>query len=129
MRERPSQHGRDHRFGGTDPAEGPLHYVTPIAPADAPSGFIDGASFEGDWGNIADEAPSVFWIGTGGPMMRLAVTGGEGSPGSTIFTLPAGFRREHRIRLFAAVGIDGTGIGTIVANTDGTVVFVGEVGA
>ncbi len=56
--------------------------------------------------------------------LRINVTGGEGSPGSTIFTLPADYWPASTSRIWATVGTDSAGI--IDVNTDGTVVFVGR---
>jgi hypothetical protein len=129
-RQRPDQHGRDHFDGGTDPLEGKWYAVQPTSPADVGDELLlEGPDFENDWGNIADYAATAFKKALGGTRIRMSVTGGEGDPGSTIFTLPSGYQPQAKYRLFAQIGVDGSGIGTIEVNTDGTVVFVGQIGS
>lgn len=123
-----TDHGRRHWPGGTDPISERWSWVLPIDPAEADDVFDDDAtypSFEGDWGNIEDFAPTSFRICEGKLQLRIAVTGGEGDPGSTIFTLPADYWLAAKMRIWATMGTDSAGI--IDVNTDGTVVYVGRI--
>lgn len=127
MRERPAQHGRDHFDGGTDPLEGRWYAVLPISPADPGDELLlDGPDFAGLWENISGYEPTAYKRALGGIRIRMSVTGDEGTPGSTIFTLPSGFRPQQKRRQWAQLGTDGSGIAAIEVNPDGTVVFVGE---
>lgn len=120
-------HGAIHRSGGPDSLEGPWQYVTPLSPADTPNDFRDsGVSFENGWENLSGYPAAAFRRSLGGLRLQLHVTGDEGTPGSTIFTLPSAFRPTLPYRLFVQVGAAGDGIGTIQVNSDGTVVFVGQ---
>lgn len=114
---------------GTDPLEGRWYAVLPISPAtQGDEVLLDGVDFEGAWENIAGYAPTAYKKAIGGTRFRLSVTGDEGTPGSTIFTLPVGFRTLYKRRLWAQLGADGRGLAAVEDNPDGTVVFVGEIG-
>lgn len=119
-------HGRDHHPHGADPASEPWSFVEPVSPAleDDTSGRAT-SDFEGDWLNIGDPFPATsFRLVEGKLQLRVAATGGEASPGSTIFTLPSTHWPTRTHRMFVPLGDDGIGI--VDANADGTVVFVGQ---
>ncbi len=120
-------HVRRHWPGGTDPISERWSWVLPIDPGvEDGTVFAEGdyPSFEGDWANVADYCATSFRFCEDKLQLRIAVTGGEGSPGSTIFTLPARYWPTATHRIWGSVGTDSAGI--IDVNTDGTVVFVGR---
>lgn len=105
-------------------------YVTPIFPADEPDDYFASETypaFEDPWENIAGREATAFRLVRGDLALRFACTGGEGIPGSLIYTLPAAYRPTAARRLFGQVGTDGEGLGAIDVNTDGTVVFVSQI--
>lgn len=67
-------------------------------------------------------APAAYYLGPEGKVHLRGLVK-SGTPGSTIFTLPAGYRPETKL-LVATVGSAGSGdvVMTVIINTDGTVV-------
>ena len=105
------------------------NYVTPIAPSAEPDDYVAGLSsyvpFQAPWGNIVARPATAFRMVEGKLQVRLACTGGEASPGSTIFTLPVNFRSDEDFPVFALVG--DTQIAKIDVTALGPVVFIGLV--
>lgn len=123
---RPAIHGRDHWPDGPDPASEHWSFVEPVAPAieDDALGYAT-SDFEGAWLNIGDPyAPTSFRLVEGKLQLRIAATGDESTPGSTIFTLPSTHWPTRTIRMFVPLGDNAIGI--VDANADGTIVFVGQ---
>jgi hypothetical protein len=125
------QHGDLHNPIGSDSVPDlRWFYAEPVAPAEEPDDYISGDPFypvfENDWLNIdSDNVATSFSLAVGGNLkLRLAVTGGEDTPGSTIFTIPEFFRPVKTHRLFTTLGDDSVGL--VDVNPDGTVVFVGS---
>lgn len=130
MKSSPVFHARDHADGGPDEIKWPWHYFTPISPAADPADLIPSdpyaVAFQSPWTNLASSrTASGFRLAHGIVQLKLAITGGESSPGSLIATTPAGFRPEVTERWFASIGSGS--IGAVDHNTDGTIVFVGVV--
>lgn len=120
-------HQRRHWPGGSDPISELWSWVLPIEPATADGTVFDDVdypSFEGDWTNIEDFAPTSFRFCEDKLQLRIAATGGEGTPGSTIFTLPPSYWPQETHRIWATVGTASAGI--IDVKPDGAVVFVGQ---
>lgn len=113
-----------------------LLYVTPVSPADEPSDFDeqgtdDFPAWESPWGNIGPIGgdpvdPTAFTIFYGHLWVAVNATGGEGDPGSLLFTLPETHRPGGRKMISGRLGLSGDRIGAIDIYPSGEVVFVGS---
>lgn len=126
-KDRPRLHARDHLPGSPDPISEHWSFVEPVSPAvEDDHGGRATSDFAGPWLNIDSASPATgFRLMEGQLQIRIAATGGEDTPGSTIFTLPATHRPARILRLFVALGSDTFGI--VDAHPDGIVEYVGSI--
>ena len=125
---KPVVHGNDHWPGGADPINERWWFVEPIAPAVEDDLLYDDRNyppFEGAWGNIVDRPATAFRKCDGQLQIRIAVTGDEGSPGSTIFTLPDTHWPMFTHRITGVLGDDS--IAVVDVQSDGQVIFVASI--
>jgi hypothetical protein len=112
------------------PGEGSVwQSLEPVSPGDA-SGLGDydtGVSFAGAWGNISGAGASAYRFGLTGDVIELLlqITGDEGSPGSTVATLPSEYHPPSSYQQF--VSLSSSAVGVVELQTDGTLVFIGVV--
>ena len=113
---RPTLHGRDHLVGSPDPILDDRWI--PVGTPDVP--------FENSWTNAAGQ-PVEFTLGVGGWLrIRGSFTGG--ADGTTVFTLPDVYRPLWDTPVDIPL-TDPDGIGRVVVQADGQVVYLGAVSA
>lgn len=122
--QRLSMHGRDHRWGGADRLlDGDWIYVGTVG-VDGVDSLLTNESppFQNSWTNsLGGDAPVSFMHTIAG---WVHIRGGflGGLDGTTIFTLPVGFRPEYVQPMVIPTPNPGH-FATVVVNVDGRVVF------
>lgn len=139
--EPPILHSPDHLPIGSDAIiDLPLFYVEPLSPAATPADYVSGSllntTWEGSWGNVADNYPATGYslVVGGKTYMQIAATGDEDTTNSLMFVMPEVFWPVTVRTLTIVCGSTGDGLGivNVYPGTDpfwdgGSVVFVRRV--